>query len=130
MIMRLYTGLERSLETGVWQPEGVPTVYNFINSAVEKYNLTLILACKDSGKTYTSGWKENQDQDFLLTGLPAPVIVLAGTSFFGNLLPRKIAMIFRDYHLLKFFILWSENRILFIVMELMSLLPIAFLNIS
>ena len=100
--MRLYTGLERSLETGTWQPEGVPTVYNFINSAATKYDLTIILTCKDSGKTYMSGWKEKQDKNFFLTGLPASIIVLAGTSFFGNLLPRKIAMIFRDLrHLYK-----------------------------
>lgn len=104
MIMRLYTGLERSLETGVWKPEGVPTVYNFINSASKKYDLTLILTCKDSGKTYMSGWKEKQDKNCFLDGLPAPVIVLAGTSFFGNLVPRKIAMIVRDLrHLFKIF---------------------------
>ncbi len=111
MIMRLYTGLERSLETGVWQPEGVPTVYNFINSASTKYDLTLILTCKDSGKTYMSGWKEKEDRIFFLTGLPAPIVVLAGTSFFGSLLPRKIAMIFRDLrHLCKIFhFVWFEK---------------------
>lgn len=104
MVMRLYTGLEHSLETGVWKPEGVPTVYNFINRAAKSYDLTLILTCKDSGKTYISGWKEKLDQKFFLTGLPAPVIVLAGISFFGSLLPRKIAMIFRDVrHLYKIF---------------------------
>ena len=104
MIMRLYTGLERSLETGMWKPEGVPTVYNFINFAATRYDLNLILTCKDSGKTYMSGWKEKQDKNLLLTGLPSPIIVLAGTSFFGNLLPRKIAMIFRDLrHLYKIF---------------------------
>ena len=111
MVMRLYTGLERSLETGSWKPEGVPTVYNFINSAATKYDLTVILTCKDSGKTYMSGWKEKQDKNFFLTGLPAPIIVLAGTSFFGNLLSRKLAMILRDLrHLYKiFYFVWSER---------------------
>ena len=96
MIMRLYTGLETSLETGIWQPEGIPTVYNFINRAATSYDLTIFLTCKDSGKTYMSGWKEKKDHNFYLTGLPAPFVVLAGTSFFGKHLPRKLAMIFRD----------------------------------
>ena len=37
-------------EAGIWQPEGVPTVYNFINSAAHKVRLEpVILTCKDSG---------------------------------------------------------------------------------
>ena len=96
MVMRLYTGLETSLETGIWQPEGAPTVYNFINRAATSYDLTILLTCKDSGKTYMSGWREKKDQNFFLTGLPAHFVVLAGISLFGKLLPQKIAMIFRD----------------------------------
>jgi glycosyltransferase involved in cell wall biosynthesis len=111
MVMRLYTGLETSLETGEWQPEGVPTVYNFINKASKNFDLKLLLTCKDSGKTYISGWKKELDQICILHGLAAPVIVLAGTSYFGNILPRKIAMVLRDLrHLYKiFYFVWSEK---------------------
>ena len=40
MITRLFTGFERSLKEGVWQPEGVPTVYNFIDQASTRYDMT------------------------------------------------------------------------------------------
>ena len=95
MVTRLYTGFERSLKEGVWQPEGVPTVYNFINRASKKYNLTVVLTCKDSGKTYSSNWDSDRDQKFFLKGLDSPVIALAGVSFFGHRLPRKLAMMMR-----------------------------------
>ena len=79
-------------------------MYNFINSAATKYDLTIIPTCKDSGKHTCQVGEKKQDKNFFFTGLPAPIIVLAGTSFFGNLLPRKIAMIFRDLrHLYKIF---------------------------
>ena len=100
--MRLYTGLENSLKAGVWEPEGVPTVYNFINRATKHYNLSLILTCKDSGKTYTSGWKEHLDKELTVAGLNADVIVLAGIRYFNRIFPRKISMILRDVrHLIK-----------------------------
>ena len=102
--MRLYTGLESSLKTNIWRPEGVPTVYNFINKASKEFDLTLMLTCKDSGKTYTSGWLAKKDETFYLTGLNSKIITLAGVPFFGKLLPRKIAMICRDFrHLFKIY---------------------------
>lgn len=102
MVMRLYTGLEQSLKSGKWEPEGVPTVYNFINQAVRNYDLSLVLTCKDTGKTYTSGWNENVDKNLSLKGLDGEVIALSGINYFPRFLNRKIAMIMRDLrHLTK-----------------------------
>lgn len=94
--MRLYTGLESSLTSGVWQPEGVPTVYNFLNRASDQYDIDLVLTCKDSGQTYTSNWHEPADKQTLIKGLDANVTVLAGTNYFPSFIPRKWKMIFRD----------------------------------
>ena len=88
MVLRLYTGLEGSLENRAWKPEGVPTVYNFVDRASKKYDLTFMLTCKDVGKTYTSGWKLNRDIELLLEGLSAPVLVLSGINFFSFKFPR------------------------------------------
>ena len=102
MVMRLYTGLESSLEHGRWKPEGVPTVYNFIDRASKRYELKIILTCKDSGKTYTSGWTNNKDRVFNLDGLSSQIYALAGVSYFAGNMPRKLAMILRDMrHLFK-----------------------------
>ena len=111
MILRLYTGLENSLKTGVWSPEGVPTVYNFINAASKKYDLKIILTCKDSGSTYTSNWKSERDQNFVLNGLSTPIWALSGVEFFGKKCTRKIAMILRDLrHLFKILnCVWVEK---------------------
>ncbi|MDA8881824.1 glycosyltransferase family 4 protein [Alphaproteobacteria bacterium] len=102
MVMRLYTGLEGSLASGNWKPEGVPTVYNFIDHASKKYDVSLILTCKDSGKTYSSGWDKSDDQEFYFSALNLRVLALSGRNFFYKKLPRKLGMIFRDIrHLIK-----------------------------
>lgn len=102
MIMRLYTGLEGTLASVNWKPEGVPTVYNFIDHASKKYDVSLILTCKDSGKTYTSDWHESDDKAFFFDELKLRVLALSGRNFFYKKLPRKLGMIFRDIrHLIK-----------------------------
>ena len=90
VVARLYTGLETSLEKRLWEPEGVPTFYNFVNRASEVHDVILLLTCKDSGKTYTSGWKTSTDHELHLDGLPAKVVVLSGVAFFGGIFPRKL----------------------------------------
>lgn len=110
MVLRLYTGLEGSLENRAWKPEGVPTVYNFVDRASKKYDLTLMLTCKDVGKTYTSGWKLNRDIELLLEGLSAPVLVLSGINFFSFKFPRKLAMILRDLRHLYRIILFVRSE--------------------
>jgi len=95
-ITRLYSGFEKSLYQKSWEPEGVPTIYKLFNKLSVNHNLIIILTAKDSGATYTSNWKEIKDKKFKLKNLKANIIVLSGTKYFFNFIPRKVAMIMRD----------------------------------
>ena len=102
LVTRLFTGFETSLNRSVWKPEGLPTIYKLIERLDKDNELFFFLLAKDSGKTYTSGWKEKKDLTRRLKGLKAKVYVFAGINFFSNIIPKKLAMILRDFrHLLK-----------------------------
>ena len=53
-VIRLYSGFEKSLYKKVWEPEGVPTIYNLFNKLSLNHDLSIIFTAKDSGTTYTS----------------------------------------------------------------------------
>ena len=104
-VTRLFTSFEASLNNLNWSPEGLPTIYKLIESLDQKYNLNIFFLAKDSGKTYSSGWKRNNDIAMKVQGLKANISVFAGISYFNNFLPRKIAIILRDFrHLIKILI--------------------------
>lgn len=96
LITRLYSGFELSLKNLVWNPEGVPTIYNLINKLSLIHDTSIIFTAKDSGKTYTSNWKKNKDIDLRIKNLRAHIRVLSGVFYFPKIFPRKIAMILRD----------------------------------
>ena len=96
VVTRLYSGFELSLKNLIWNPEGVPTIYNLINGLADKHNISIIFTAKDSGDTYTSNWKETKDKNIKLKNLNAKIRVLSGIYYFPIFFPRKLAMIFRD----------------------------------
>jgi len=93
---RLYSGFETSLEKKIWEPEGVPTIYNLINHLDNTYNLSIVFTSKDSGPTYSSKWKKKNDLNINLIGLKANIKVLAGIYYFPNFFSKKFSMILRD----------------------------------
>ncbi|OUU62633.1 MAG: hypothetical protein CBC22_03840 [Alphaproteobacteria bacterium TMED62] len=97
LITRLYSGFELSLKNLVWNPEGVPTIYNLINKLSLTHDTSIIFTAKDSGKTYTSNWKKNKDVDLKIKNLDANIKVLSGVFYFPKIIPRKVAMILRDF---------------------------------
>ena len=96
LVTRLYSGFELSLKNLVWNPEGVPTIYNLINGLADRHNISVIFTAKDSGTTYMSNWKETKDKNIKLRNLNAKIRVLSGIYYFPLFLPRKLAMILRD----------------------------------
>ena len=58
-VTRLYSGFEKSLYSKIWNPEGVPTIYNLFNGLSLSHDLSIIFTAKDSGSTYTSNWLES-----------------------------------------------------------------------
>ena len=96
LVTRLYSGFELSLKNLIWNPEGVPTIYNLINGLADKHNISIIFTAKDSGTTYTSNWRETKDKNIKLKNLNAKIRVLSGIYYYPIFLPRKLAMIFRD----------------------------------
>ena len=96
LVARLYSGFEESLEKHDWNPSGLPSMYNFINYFNKAADLHVLLTAKDSGSTYKSKWKHEND---LMINLPAfknSVCVLSGINYFPYFISRKIAMILRD----------------------------------
>ena len=96
-ITRLYSGFEFSLKKSVWSPEGVPTIYKLLDKLSLDNKLSIILTAKDSGSTYKSNWEETKDIEIKLKNLNAYIKVLTGTKYFYNFIPRKLAMILRDF---------------------------------
>ena len=76
-VTRLFTSFEASLNNLNWSPEGLPTIYKLIESLDQKYNLNIFFLAKDSGKTYSSGWKRNNDIAMKVKGLKANISVFA-----------------------------------------------------
>tara|TARA_Y100001936_G_scaffold1805_1_gene1681 strand:- start:942 stop:2168 length:1227 start_codon:yes stop_codon:yes gene_type:complete len=95
-VTRLYSGFENSLYKKLWQPEGVPTIYNLFNRLSINHNLSIIFTAKDSGSTYSSNWKETRDKNIKLNNFKADITVLCGTKYFFSFIPRKLAMVMRD----------------------------------
>ena len=96
LVTRLYSGFELSLKNLIWNPEGVPTIYNLINGLARKHDTSVIFTAKDSGSTYTSNWLEKKDKNINLKNLNAKIKVLSGIYYYPIFLPRKLAMILRD----------------------------------
>ena len=96
-VTRLYSGFEFSLKKSVWKPEGVPTIYKLLDKLSLENKLSIILTAKDSGSTYKSNWEETKDLEIKIKNLNAYVKVLTGTKYFYNFIPRKMAMILRDF---------------------------------
>ena len=88
MVARLYTGLETSLEKDCGSLRAFQ-LYNFVNRASEVHDVILLLTCKDSGKTYTSGWKTSTDHE-LHFGRIACQGRGALCVAFGGIFPRKL----------------------------------------
>jgi glycosyltransferase involved in cell wall biosynthesis len=79
--VRLFSGLQRSLETGRWQPTGVPTIYKMIEALDRGPDVPIfVLACKD---IYVE-WSERRDRTLSLDALRHPVRVLAGRRRFPS----------------------------------------------
>ena len=84
--VRLFSGLQRSVDTGQWQPTGVPTIYRMMERLDrDGHDVTFMLACKDGNVT----WHGDRDAQMTLTGLAKPVSVLAGVRRWARL-PRRL----------------------------------------
>lgn len=72
-VTRLFSGLAEGLHAGCWQPKGVPAVYRMVEALDSgPHEPTFVLACKDSH------WNAQEDRTFQVSGLHAPITVLAG----------------------------------------------------
>lgn len=96
MILRLYSGFEKSLEKRVWMPSGLPSIYKWIEYLDSRFELKIYFTAKDSGSTYQSNWAATRDTRINLDCFNAKISVLAGRKYLGMRLPRKLGMIVRD----------------------------------
>lgn len=72
MVLRLYSGFERSVAEGTWQPTGVPTIYRLIEALVRRQNpLRVALAARQPMAGFAA------DRDVSFAGLPVPFRIFA-----------------------------------------------------
>ena len=82
--VRLFSGLQASLDERRWHPTGVPTIYKMIEALDHGQDQPVfVLACKDG----TSHWPETRDVELTVEGLDNPVTVLAGHKRFPFAMP-------------------------------------------
>ena len=93
---RLFSGLESSFISGVWDPTGVPTIYKVIEELDRNYETRFIFSAKDSRDGYLSRWNNKKDFMTTISGLNQSIYILSGINFFPTWVARKIAVALRD----------------------------------
>jgi|APSaa5957512535_1039671.scaffolds.fasta_scaffold12304_4 glycosyltransferase involved in cell wall biosynthesis len=93
---RLFSGLESSFKSGIWNPTGVPTIYSIIEYLDKEHDSLFIFSAKDTGKGYYSSWTNKKDECLKIQGLNQNIHVLTGVNYFPNWLGRRTRMIFRE----------------------------------
>lgn len=96
MVLRLYSGFEKSLDSGEWHPEGLPSVYKWMSRLESSCDLRLVFTAKDSGTTYKSDWLHPDDKKIKIAEFRNEITVLSGVRFFRIKMPRKLGMILRE----------------------------------
>lgn len=81
-VCRLFNGFQTSLDSGVWAPTGVPTIYKLINffDSSSEYKLQLLIVRKESGTNEFSGKLLTRIK---LVGLKSDLRVVGRIRFFG-----------------------------------------------
>jgi glycosyltransferase involved in cell wall biosynthesis len=91
--VRLFSGLQKSVEDESWRPTGVPTIYRMMERlARDRHDASIMLTCKDGNVT----WRGTRNTAVTLTGLGAPVNVLAGVRRW-TWLPRRVRGPVREF---------------------------------
>ena len=97
-ICRLFNGFETSIESKMWSPTGVPTIYRVIDEldSNQSYNLDLVI----TSKNFQSWWNYGFVKRLKISGLSTKITILSsiGTRF------GKLGMIIQElFHLLFIF---------------------------
>lgn len=95
-LTRLFSGLEKSFSIKEWSPDGVPTIYKFIEKIDKQYEVYFYFTVKDSGKGYFSSWKNKPDTSFFIKGLNNKINIISGMNFFPKFMGRKIRIYLRE----------------------------------
>jgi glycosyltransferase involved in cell wall biosynthesis len=91
-VVRLFSGLETSVASGVWRPTGAPTGFKMIEALDRsRHEPIFVLTAKDFG----SDWTDARDREVTLAGLRHPVRVLAGAGRFRRI-PGPAARYLRE----------------------------------
>lgn len=102
--VRLFSGLQSSVASGVWRPTGVPTIYKMMEVLdAGSDDIAFMLTCKDGNVE----WPEARNRRLTLTGLKTPVDVLAGVRRFPRWLGAGRSVLRGIAH---FLALWSAYR--------------------
>ncbi|MBT5400410.1 glycosyltransferase [bacterium] len=97
-ICRLFNGFETSIESKMWSPTGVPTIYRVIDEldSNQSYNLDLVI----TSKNFQSWWNYGFVKRLKISGLSTKITILSSIDTrFG-----KLGMIIQElFHLLFIF---------------------------
>lgn len=95
-VTRLFSGLERSFVTKEWSPEGVPTIYKFIEKIDKEHEVYFYFTAKDSGKGFFSNWTNKLDASISIKGLNNKINIISGINFYPKWLGRKLRIYLRE----------------------------------
>ena len=95
-IANLFSGLKESVKRNIWSPEGVPTVYNFLNNLNTSFDESEILFLSSDNDI-------KEMQSYYIKNLDTPIFIFK----------KKIQTSFRIYNYIIFFLLFF--RIFFFI---------------
>jgi hypothetical protein len=111
-VTRLFSGLEDSFSTKIWNPSGVPTIYRVIEEIDKHHTPCFLFIAKDNGQGYFSLWNESTDKEIVVSGLNHNVRIITGINFFPAWLGRRLNMILREI-----------RQFIFVMLEIIKFKP-------
>ena len=75
-VLRLYSGLEKSIKYNSWSPTGIPTIYKLLEKIDKKHDVKIVLIHKIPQEHQYSNYNKKQDINVIFDEFKYPVTVL------------------------------------------------------
>ena len=86
--LRLYTGLEKSMESSVWSPTGIPTIYKLLEAIDQKHQIIVFLLHKIPTENQYTKYKQQNDKIVKFEQFKEPFNVISSLGKKSNKIVR------------------------------------------
>jgi glycosyltransferase involved in cell wall biosynthesis len=85
-ICRIFSGFEKSLGSGKWEPMGTPTIFKMMN-ALDKgpHDVRFVMTARGMGADFHANWHTNKDAEVDLENFDHPILIIAGENRFTKM---------------------------------------------